>query len=110
MTPGGDYYFQPEDTGGGEFWDGILAGASRLVENRTSELETLSEPYEDIRPSIGVLFLSGVRIATKSAYVIISSHLNLTITISVFMLILLLEPIRVLMAVWLAIKKLVPFF
>lgn len=115
VTPGGPtvtpgVYFQPEDAGGGEFWDGILAGTSRLVEKRTSELYELSEPYQDIKPNIGVLFMSGVRIAVRSAYVIISSHLNLTVTLAVLTLILLLEPIRVIMAIWLGIKKLIPFF
>ena len=93
----------PTGGGGGSIWDGFIGAAQRSVTKRVSDMSQ----HEERR--IVQLTTSGVRIAVSTVYVLLRSNLDLTITMIVFGLIMILEPVRVIRSVWMGIKDLIPF-
>ena len=119
VTPGGPtvtpspVIINPTDDGGGggSFWDGILAGMSILVQERVDMLNDPDYVPPDLPDEITLpmMLMSGIRIIIRSVYVLLKSNFNLFITLAVFGIILVLEPIRFLRAIWMGIKNMIPF-
>lgn len=111
VTPGAPIYVVAEGGGGGQIWDGFIAGMRNMVKARVDDINDLGDYgnnlYEE-RHSVGMI-LSGARIAIRTLYVLLRSSFNLTITLVVVWIILILEPIRLIRAVWMGIKELIPF-
>lgn len=100
-----------EGGGGGQIWDGFIAGIKVAVLGRIGSINELSETGDNMYEDRGIVTLaaSGVRIAIRTVYVMLVSNLNLTISLIVLTLIFILEPIRLVRAAWLAIKEMIPF-
>ena len=112
VTPGPGIPEPPGDGGGsGQIWDGFINSAKMLVQERVDMLNDPNYDPADMpnEVSVPIMFMDGVRIALRSIYVLAYSNVNLTITVIVFTLILVLETIRILRAVWMGIKAMVPF-
>jgi len=114
VTPGPGIPVGPSgDRGGdgGQIWDGFINASKRLVQERVNMLNDPDYDPADMpnEVSLPIMFMDGVRIALRSVYVLAYSNINLTITIIVFTLILIMEIIRILRAVWMGIKAMVPF-
>lgn len=97
--------------GGGQIWDGFIAGIKKSVARRTDDINELSETGDNMYQDRGIVTLaaSGIRIAIRTVYVMLVSNLNLTISMIVLTIIFILEPIRLIRAAWLAIKEMIPF-
>jgi len=93
----------PSGGGGGSIWDGFIGAAQKSVNTRVEDMSQ----HEERR--IVQLTTSGVRIAVSTVYVLLRSNLDLTITMIVFGLIMILEPVRIIRSVWMGIKDLIPF-
>lgn len=108
ITPGAPIL----DVGGGRasIWDGVLAGVQGSVEKRIDDINALGEYGDNLYRDrhLVTLALSGFRIMIRSVYVLLRSNLNLTITMIVIAILFILEPIRILRSVWLALKEMIP--
>jgi len=96
--------------GGGQIWDGFIAGMKNSVQNRVNDLNEATGQTETREPQKYIqLAVSGIRIMVRSTYVLLRSNLDMRLTIAVVFLILVMEPVRVLSAVWMWIKTKIPF-
>ena len=108
-TPGGEPsdWPPPEGGGGGHIWDNILSSVSTMAQRRVDDLDDVAEgePERDLP----LLILSGFRVAIRTVYVMMVSNINMTVSLVVFGLIVVLENVRILRAIWMGIKELIPF-
>jgi len=118
VTPGGPTVTPapipvvPDDGGGGgQIFDGFIAGVKILAQERVDMLNDPDYQTPDMPNEITIplMLMSGFRIAIRSVYVLLKSNLNLTISLIVFGIVLVLEPIRVIRSLWIGIKEMVPF-
>lgn len=112
VTPTQKVPVVPDDGGGGgQIFDGFIAGVKLLAQERVDTLNDPEYQAPDMpnEVTLPLMIMSGLRIAIRSVYVLLKSNLNLTITLIVFGIILVLEPIRVIRAIWIGIKEMVPF-
>lgn len=107
VTPGGPSIIIDEG-GGGHMFDGIIAYIKRGAQARVDQLnaEGVDLPPERTMPA---LLFSGIRIGIATMYVLVKSNLNMTLTLVIFTFIIILEPIRMLRAVWMGVKEMIPF-
>jgi len=97
----------PEGGGSGHIWDNILTSVSTMAQRRVEDLDEVAEgePERDLP----MLILSGFRVAIRTVYVMMVSNINMTVTLLVFGLIVVMENVRILRAIWMGIKELIPF-
>jgi len=114
VTPDPSYYVptSPDDGGGGgSIWDGFINSMRFFAQERVDQLNDPEYVAPDLpnEVTLPLLIMSGVRIAIRSVYVLVKSNLNMTISIIIITLIMILETIRMGRAVWVGIKKMIPF-
>jgi len=113
VTPSAPNPVLPDEGGGGggQIFDGFIAGVKILAQERVNMLNDPDYQTPDMPGEITLplMLMSGFRIAIRSVYVLLKSNLNLTISLIVFGIVLVLEPIRVIRALWIGIKEMVPF-
>ena len=109
VTPGVPIIVNDGGGGGGQIWDGFIAGMKNSVQNRVDDLNSVSGTEEHQPRKYIQLAVSGVRIMIRSVYILLRSNLDLRVTIAVVLLILVMEPVRMMGAIWMWIKSKIPF-
>jgi hypothetical protein len=92
----------PPAYGGDSLWDPVVYGLHDMAEVTASRF-----PKHE-RAGMGTQITSGAEIAIRVAFVMLSSNFDLSISMIVFGLIAASEIVRVIYAVYLGIKKLIP--
>lgn len=110
-TPGAPIPVISEGGGGGQIWDGFIAGMKKMVDNRVQEIRDLGDYGDNLYEDRHLIYtlMSGIRIGIRTLYVMVSSSINMTITLVVFLIIIVMEPVRLTRALWMAIKGIIPF-
>jgi len=98
----GDGY-QPPTLDDGSFWSSIVGGA---VDTATWALPTFPTGQVEIASN----YLETAAAAIRVFYVLTTTHLRMNVTMWVFAVIVLLEPVRLIYALWMLIKRVIPFF
>lgn len=92
----------PPAYGGDSLWDPVVYGLHDMAELTASRFP------EHERAGMGAQITSGAEIALKVAFVMLSSNFDLSISMVVFGLIASSEVVRIIYAIYLGIKKLIP--
>ncbi len=97
----------PEGGGAGHIYDPFVNAMEGMVQERVDSMSDVTAGEQE--RNIPVMIASGFRIAIRTVYVIMVSNINMTITIIIFGLIIIMENVRILRAIWMGIKELIPF-
>lgn len=108
ITPGGptptpgDAPIIPRTYGGDSLWDPFVYGLYGMAETTAARF-----PEHEVS-GIGGQITSGAEIAIRVAFTMLTSNFDLTITIIIFGLIAAAEVVRLIYALYLGVKKLIP--
>ena len=107
VTPGGPTLTPaaappPVAYGGDSLWDPIISGLYSMAETTAARFPEHEES------GIGSQITSGAEIAIRVAFTMLTSNFDLTISIIVFGMIASAEVVRLIYAIYLGVKKLIP--
>ena len=102
VTPGPGMDYVIPAYGGDSLWDPVISGLYTMAETTAARFPE----HED--SGLGSQITSGAEIAIRVAFTMLTSNFDLTISVIVFGLISAAEVVRLIYAIYLGVKKLIP--